>query len=709
MPATPTVLAIDDNATIRKAVAMRLVAKGFEVVTAADGESGLALVEQRPFDVILLDLVMPGMRGDEVLRRLRDRYPATDLPVIMLAASGNAADIQRSLDLGANDYIVKPGHLPTLVARIHTQLALRDTLASLRAQTTGSTQAWAKSADNVMNSSSGDGLALPYALLYEHAPGNSFTLTSAGVVRHVSQHAAEALGYRPDMLLGHSFADLYRVADRRQIEAHLARARQFPDRVHHWEMHQIMENGERVRMRHLGRALDVGGDMLLLVACENIDDAWKLGRRLALQSRHDPLTGLVNRQSLEQRMHQLLDNPPGETPGHALAVIEIDEFKLVNDSCGKAAGDDLLRHVARQLKTLARGRDTVARIGGDEFAMLIEDCSLEAARSALDGVHRIIAVQDFEWQSRRFRLSVSIGLVMLEPGAASPGEMLGMADAARYAARESGRNRVHVYQDDDAPIKLRQGTIRRAARFAQALHDDQFMLAVQPISALKQPKTGMHCEILVRMRDELGQLIMPGEFLAVAERYKLAASLDRWVISHTFDWLRERTNAGLAVPAMCAINLSGQSIGNNELLGYILEQFTGNGIRASSVCFEITETAAIADLAHATRFMRTLKEQGCHFALDDFGSGYSSLTYLKQLPVDFLKIDGAFVRDMATHPLDYAMVRSINDIGHVMGKQTIAEFVENAQTLQLLHELSIDFAQGYAIGRPQPLETLIIE
>jgi len=285
--------------------------------------------------------------------------------------------------------------------------------------------------------------------------------------------------------------------------------------------------------------------------------------------------------------------------------------------------------------------------------------------------------------------------------------VLNLADLACAAAKESGRNCLHVYQPDHPPLVLQRGEMRWAGRINQALEDGRFSLWFQPIMPLARGHDdGAHFEILLRMQDERGALVMPGEFLPAAERYHLAARVDRWVIANVFEWLAAHP-AALAGLGLCALNLSAQSIGIPAMHEFIRAQVEHGRVPPHKICFEITETAAIADLVQATRFMQQLRALGCRFALDDFGAGFSSLNYLKQLPVDFLKIDGAFVRDMAHNSVDRAMVRSINDIGHVMGKQTIAEFVEDPDTLASLRELGVDYAQGYGLGRPAPLSAML--
>ncbi len=715
--ASAAVLAVDDNATIRKAISMRLGAKGYTVVTAPDGPEALSLIDQNSFDLVLLDLQMPGMRGDEVLRRLRQRFTATQLPIIMLAASSDKSDINRTLDLGANDYIIKPGDLPILLARIRTQLALKDTVARLREHSAlmrevltlerdGSDLArLLPQAEAVLGEPSG----VPFDVLHDNTPMTCFTLTAEGNVMHTNRFGAQLLGYRPDDLVERPMLDLYVADDRALAQENLNAATELPGRVFRWDIRHIKKNGDIVWMRNTARAVSHAGETLVLVTCEDIDDTYKLSDLLSHQARHDDLTGLANRKTLEQRLVRVIESAHSERTEHALAVVDLDQFKLVNDTCGHEAGDELLRQIARLLRSVLRKRDTVARVGGDEFAVLIEDCPIGAAHASIENLRRTIEDYHFEWEGRRYQITASIGMVPVNALCESAGNALSMADTACYAAKDSGRNQVHTYELDNVPVVMRHGEMRWATRINDALNENRFELTFQSIApVLAAPDAGAHYEILLRMRDELGEIITPGEFLPAAERYNLAYKLDRWVIGTLFDWMADRPR-GLDRLDLCCINLSGQSIGNREVLDFILQQFERGVVPPHKICFEITETAAIADLVQANRFIQQLKDHGCCFALDDFGSGFSSLAYLKELPVDFLKIDGAFVREMATNSIDYAMVRSINEIGHIMGKQTIAEFVENEQTLELLREMGVDFAQGYGIARPATLDSLRLD
>ncbi|WP_394561977.1 EAL domain-containing protein [Aquipseudomonas alcaligenes] len=423
---------------------------------------------------------------------------------------------------------------------------------------------------------------------------------------------------------------------------------------------------------------------------------------LSWQASHDALTGLANRREFEYRLAQLLARMLRQPGRHALMFIDLDQFKLVNDTCGHAAGDELLRKVCQELQLLLREGDTLARLGGDEFGVILENCPTEAALRVAEGLRKSVQELRFTWGGRVFNISASIGLVQVPPGQVSLAELLRTADLACYSAKERGRNRVHAYQPDDSEMSHKVGEMSWVQRIQRALEEDRFRLYAQPIVPLRPGEDGGHVEILLRLQED-GELIAPGSFIPAAERYGLMPQIDRWVVHHTLETLtRFHAEHPHAPQLHCAINLSGASIGDAEFLDFIREQLTSRPLAPQAICFEVTETAAIANLADATHFINELKALGCRFSLDDFCAGMSSFMYLRHLPVDYLKIDGSFVRDLLDDPIDRAMVEMINQIGHVMGKRTIAEFVESAEILAVLGEIGVDFAQGYHLGRPQP-------
>lgn len=424
--------------------------------------------------------------------------------------------------------------------------------------------------------------------------------------------------------------------------------------------------------------------------------------KLSYQASHDALTGLINRTEFEQRLSLALKSAAQLGRHHAVMYLDLDQFKVVNDTCGHAAGDQLMRDVSALLAKRVREGDTLARLGGDEFGVLLENCPADHALRIADELRQTVMDFHFAWENRSFNIGVSIGVVNVEDGMFTLADVLSAADAACYMAKEKGRNRVQVYHSEDSEVTVRHGEMEWVGRLQKALEDNRFVLYAQEIVALDRSRRHVsHCELLIRMIDEKGELVPPMAFIPAAERYSLMPSIDRWVIRTAFADIARQQIAGAGYDH-CSINLSGASIGDDRFLEFLRDEFARSAVLPQSICFEITETAAIANLDKAARFIRELKALGCLFSLDDFGAGMSSFAYLKHLPVDFLKIDGGFVKDMADDPIDRAMVEAINSVGHVMGKQTIAEFVGDERVVEMLREMGVDYAQGYGVSKPRP-------
>lgn len=442
---------------------------------------------------------------------------------------------------------------------------------------------------------------------------------------------------------------------------------------------------------------------------ERIDEATE---RLSYQASHDALTGLVNRREFERRLERALATAHAEGRVHALCYLDLDQFKIVNDTCGHVAGDELLRQLTVLLQSKIRDTDTLARLGGDEFGVLLDNCPLEQSEIVADLLRQTVKDFHFAWNGKPFAIGVSIGLVPINRETGSLDVVLSCADAACYAAKDKGRNRVHLYRAEDGDLVQRQGEMNWVARIARAVEENRFRLYYQTIMPLQDEiHEGRHFEILLRLIDDDGQIVPPMAFIPAAERYNLMPSIDRWVVSTAFGlyWkLFPECGKAQEKPChTCTVNLSGPSLCDEYFLEFIKRQFVMYKVPHKHICFEITETAAISNLSKAIGFISELRACGCRFSLDDFGSGLSSFTYLKNMQVDYLKIDGSFVRDMVDDPMDEAMVSSINQVGHVIGLKTIAEFVENDAVLEKLREMGVDFAQGYGIEHPKPLEDLI--
>jgi diguanylate cyclase (GGDEF)-like protein/PAS domain S-box-containing protein len=432
----------------------------------------------------------------------------------------------------------------------------------------------------------------------------------------------------------------------------------------------------------------------------DVSESRELNRRLSYHASHDLLTGLVNRREFEARLERALKSAKAREASYALCYLDIDQFKIINDTCGHSAGDALLGQVGALLKSKVRWRDTLSRLGGDEFGILLESCTLDEAMRTAEILREAVRNFRFTWEERVFRLGASVGVVPITADNEDVASILSAADGACAAAKEQGRNRVHSFAENDIELMRRRREMQWAARINAALEEGRFELFRMTIAPLQQPENGAHYELLLRMRDETGRIVSPNDFIAAAERYGITPNIDRWVIENALRWLVSEADEREKL-AMCAINLSGQSLGDDKFLPFVIEQFQKSGIDPTKICFEITETAAVASFSQANRFIQSLKELGCKFALDDFGTGLSSFGYLKHFPVDYLKIDGSFVRGILHDPIDREMVRSINEIGHLTGKLTIAEFAENAEIIEMLRNLGVDFAQGYGIAQPQ--------
>ena len=441
----------------------------------------------------------------------------------------------------------------------------------------------------------------------------------------------------------------------------------------------------------------------------DLTEEQRLRAELVYQATHDDLTKLSNRRGFETRLSQAISSAKSSSDTHALCFIDLDQFKIINDTSGHRAGDEILRQIARILKDRTGEDDTIARLGGDEFGVLLERCTLAEAEAKIEKLRSGIANFRFCWKEHPYSLAMSAGLVSIDESTVSVMTVMRDADNACYIAKDSGKNRVHVARADNHALAHRRDQIRLLEQVNLALEEDRFVLYAQRIesTAPTETDTALRIEILLRMRGETNEIILPDTFLPAAEQFGLCSRIDRWVVHNTLKWIDQYSNLKIS-PDRYSINLSGQSLGETNFLKFMLDELDQCNVPKNWLCFEITETAAIADMGKALKLMHALREQGCKLALDDFGSGLSSFGYLKHLPLDYLKIDGQFIRDMLDNPLDLAMVRSINDIGQTMSMKTIAEFVDCEAARQQLQLLGVDFVQGYLLGEPHPLDDYLI-
>jgi diguanylate cyclase (GGDEF)-like protein/PAS domain S-box-containing protein len=426
----------------------------------------------------------------------------------------------------------------------------------------------------------------------------------------------------------------------------------------------------------------------------------RLHRALHYQASHDALTGLINRREFENRLTAAVENARQDAGSrHALLYLDLDQFKLVNDTCGHPAGDQLLKQITGVLQSRVRSGDTLARLGGDEFGILLQSCSLDQALRIAESLRQAIRDYRFIWQDGVLEVGASIGIVEITNDTPTVANVMSAADVACYSAKDLGRNRVQLYKPDDVPERHRE--MHWVSKLARACDESRFELYFQPIVPIGATvHEREHFELMLRLRDESGALVTPAEFIPAAERYNVMPSIDRWVVRQALDRLVHRIGAGVK-PFTIAVNLSGTSLNDERFLEFLITELSNNELVAGAMCFEITETAAIANLGNVVYFMRELKARGCHFALDDFGSGLSSFMYLKTLPVDYLKIDGQFVENVTRDRVDRSMVEAISQVGKTMGIQTIAERVESAEVLAELGRLGVGCAQGFHIAKPR--------
>jgi diguanylate cyclase (GGDEF)-like protein/PAS domain S-box-containing protein len=446
----------------------------------------------------------------------------------------------------------------------------------------------------------------------------------------------------------------------------------------------------------------IGGTMVF----RDVSTTRRMTQRMAWAATHDALTDLVNRREFEACVERALLSSKNSARRHVLFYLDLDQFKIVNDTCGHAAGDALLKQISCMLRARLCNTYILARLGGDEFGVLLENCPLDRAQLVAADLLTAVREHRFLWEGRAFAVGVSIGVVEISSDTSNRTEVFAAADSACYAAKEKGRNRVSTYQSSDAEMTQRRNEMHWVTRLNNALQENRLVLYYQPYLALGSvPAKALHIEILLRLIDEEGQLVQPGQFLPAAERYGIMPAIDRWVISTVFSCYKS-LQAEMGAPLTCAINLSGATLNSDGILEFIEQQVQEYQLQDGAICFEITETAAINNMRHATEFMRKVKALGCSFALDDFGVGTSSLAYLKALPVDYLKIDGSFIRSIVSDPIDRALVETINRVGHIMGLQTVGEYAENEAIISELRSLGVDFAQGYGVQRPQPVLTI---
>jgi diguanylate cyclase (GGDEF)-like protein len=445
----------------------------------------------------------------------------------------------------------------------------------------------------------------------------------------------------------------------------------------------------------------------VVMVFHDVSQERRLQRALSYQATHDALTGLINRREFEHRLNETLQAAKAQPDAtHVVMYLDLDQFKVVNDTCGHQAGDRLLKQITSVLQTRIRTSDTLARLGGDEFGVLLQECSLDMAQRIAEDLRQAIRDFRFVWQDQVMNVGVSIGLAEMSGTSETLSTIMSAADVACYSAKEAGRNRVQTYNEGRAPERHRE--MQWVSRIHQACEEERLVLFCQPIVPIRQGVPSLRqFELLIRMRDESGQLVQPNEFIPAAERFNLMPAIDRWVVRQACRQLaHRRVNDAIAAPYCLTINVSTTTINDEHFLDYVIAEMASGEVSPGSLCFELTETTAMTSLAAATHFINELRKRGCKFSLDDFGSGLSSFMFLKNLPVDFIKLDGQFVHNVAQDAIDRSMVVAITQIATTMGISTIAERVDSQDVLEQLAEIGVQYAQGHYISSPQPVEVL---
>jgi diguanylate cyclase (GGDEF)-like protein/PAS domain S-box-containing protein len=655
----------------------------FTLEVARSLAEGLAQLRQRRFDVILLDLNLPDSLGLTTFLRLQPR--AGLQPIIVLVGQGDEDVGTEAVEHGALDFLVKQQVVSTLLAkalryateRTHTMLALKASESR-------------------------------YRELYENVVAGVFQMSPDGKFMAANPALVRLLGYASeDELLERSIGeDLYVHAEDR---ANWLRNMAAAGEIRNAELVLRRKDGRKIVVLENSRAVrDEQGSVLYYEGTlTDITEAHELSRQLSYEASHDALSGLINRREFEIRLQRALDSAQATGTSHAICYLDLDQFKIINDTCGHVAGDELIRQLAQLLQSRVRSNDALARLGGDEFGLLLHDCSLADAVGIANTLLKAVEQYQFLWGASAFTVGASIGVVPLTGNFRRITQVLQAADAACYAAKDQGRNRVHVYQEDDAVVAQRHGEMQWVSRVKRALNENRFLLEAQPIVPIHQtgtqPPAPRSYELLLRMRELDGSIVPPGAFLPGVERYNLTQRVDRWVISSALHWLAANPATTQRIGRVY-VNLSGDSLSDPQLHDFIRAVLDETRVQPTKIGFEITETAAIGNLTRANQLIAELRRLGCAFSLDDFGSGVSSFAYLKALTVDWLKIDGLFVGNIVHDRVDHEMVRSISDIGHVMGKKVVAESVESTAVLERLKQIGVDYAQGLALGPPMSLD-----
>jgi diguanylate cyclase (GGDEF)-like protein/PAS domain S-box-containing protein len=697
------VLFVDDSPTVRIAFRRLLAAEGFQVETAVSAEDGLVKAMEQDFDIAIVDYFMPGDNGAMLVKQLRDMPKSSGILAAIITGTYSDRVITESLSAGAVECMFKSEARELFLARMRSlsrTVLDRKAIDNERRRLQG-----------ILNSV-GEGV---------------YGVDSHGRIQFINPAALDILGYSHDTdFVGEEAAERFHYAfeDRTRIPRQacfLSQCYENGDQVTGWQTVFWHESGRSVPVECTVYPLDIDGKREgAVVAFRDVSQRRLLEEELRWQASHDALTKLHNRAHFEQQLQQEVARLRRSDQSSLLLFVDVDRFKYINDTLGHAAGDQMLIEASHRLRSRTRVNDTLARMGGDEYALILRNAHHDPEKAA-DEFRKALSGQMFSYGDKHYRISASIGVAVLDRQVLSPSEAMANADIACHIAKNKGRNQVHVYSYDTDQRASMDVELNWSARLEEALRDNLFVLCFQPILPLPSidladlPDTEgdlwmrhlrhgrprrIYYEVLLRMRGSSGDLVAPDAFLPTAERYNMMLDIDRWVIHHAFKAMREAIAANSDHLLGMSINLSAQSLGANGIGRYVMDKLVEFNIDPTQVTFEITETKAVTNLDAARELISQLRGLGCRFALDDFGCGFSSFTHLKHLDVDFLKIDGSFIQGLLEDPVDRAVIAAINDIAHSVGKRTVAEYVDRPDVLSALLACGVDFIQGYYVGRP---------
>ncbi len=673
------ILIVEDERIISLDLNRRLDRAGYQVVdTVSTGREAIEAAETHRPDLILMDVRLGGeMDGVDAATEIRRRIR---IPVIFLTAYADEETIERAKAAEPFGYVLKPFKERELYTTIDIALYKARIDGKLKEQ-----ERW----NNAILESIGDGI---------------IATDGSHRIRFMNPVAEALTGWTESEAIGTTLNDVLQLRDdrARSMELLTRGAEATPAApIMFQDVALVNREGDTVHIEGTITDIEVDDGVTNghVVAFRDVSSIKQMHATIDYQATHDTLTGLLNRDEFVTLLEEAASQAADREQNFCFAYLDLDQFKVVNDVAGHLAGDELLRQVASEIEAHVTHFRGFARLGGDEFALLMgdDDCTEaeEVCRGLLEKLNR-----PFVWDDHAFTISVSIGLVPVDGRQRDAYELFAAADDACYLAKEEGGNRLKIYETANRSFLVRRGQMQWISRLNGALAEQRFVLYWQPIVPLAKHGEGKR-EVLIRLQNEDGSLTSPGDFIPAAERYNLMSAIDRWVVTKVIQHIRE--SDGLDTNRYC-INLSGASILDENLLDMLLELLSEPGVDPAQFCFEITETTAIANYSHAVSFVQRLKATGATFALDDFGNGFSSFAYLKQIPVDYLKIDGSFVKGITQDAIDLALVKSVNTIGHILGMRTIAEYVQDEDTRRLLEDIGVDYGQGFYLARPQPLK-----